>query len=431
MISQPRVTSLPSGLTRRLAVLALTEGALAGLIKTPFPNALLAKPIAFSMVPAQDPNTKMNGLNQLGWDLFRKLTDDNLFFSPTSIGLALAMAEMGARGDTGAQMRKILHSDPLKDQGGQDWRTVIDLLGAEKPGRQVRIASRLFGQQDYGFLPEYTSLLKQLFNAPLEEVDFRGNSEGARIHINKFILEQTRNRIKDLVPSGALTEDTRLVLVNAIHFKGDWLVPFAKNATLPAPFETTKGNSMFVPRMNCRGKFVIRETPYAECLEFPFEGYDRSVYFLLPKKRHGLAMVEKLTGSRDWNSLLFSSHDPEMVHFHLPRFKLESTLDISKVLQILGMTLAFNKNADFSGINGGKKPLKIDNILHKAVLEIDETGAVAVAATITRLLTAAPSPPKPREPRTFLVDQPFLVVITDKSTKGVLFLGRVVKPQSY
>ena len=120
-----------------------------------------------------------------------------------------------------------------------------------------------------------------------------------------------------------------------------------------------------------------------------------------------------------------------MVHFHLPRFKLESTLDISKVLQILGMTLAFNKNADFSGIIGGKKPLKIDNILHKAVLEIDETGAVAVAATITRLLTAAPSPPKPREPRTFLVDQPFLVVITDKSTKGVLFLGRVVKPQSY
>ncbi len=380
---------------------------------------------------SQEPSLKMktptDGLNQLGWELFGKLGTGDLFLSPSSIGLALAMAEQGARGETRDQMRKVLHLDGTQTDRDPGWRNIIDSLRAEKPGRQVSLANRLFGQKDYGFLAEYTTLLGKWFDAPLEEVDYQNELEKSRTRINTWVEEQTRNMIKDLVPKGALTPLARLVLVNAIHFKGEWLAPFEKGSTRPQPFETAPGKSITVDRMNKTGSYVTRSTAEAESLELPCKGGDRSVHFILPKKRHGLAGVEKNLTIKDLEELLFSGAQASYVKLGLPRFKLESSNTLNNGLIELGMPLAFVPKADFSGMHGGKEPLFIDQVIHKAVLVVDEKGAEAAAATaiMMRTLSARVDPPKE-----FLVDQPFLVAITDKTTKGILFLGRVATPKA-
>lgn len=404
-----------------------------GLIKMAIPSHGLARLEGCCSGPALEVSPKVNeaywsGLNQLGLDLFPKLSPKNLFLSPTSIGLALAMAEQGARGVTRSQMRKVLHLADSKEPEDSIWRGIITSLRAEKPGRQVLLANRLFGQKQYGFLREYTAQLEKGFDAPLEEVDYENNAEIARTRINLWVLEQTRNMIKDLVPKGAVTSLTRLVLVNAIHFKGDWLTPFEKDSTRPAPFETGGGNALTLDRMNRLGRYVLRATPGAESVELPCKANDRSVHFILPTKRHNLAAVEQQLTLAQWNTLLFSNSQAEQVALGIPKFKLESTEILNTALIGLGMSEAFGNQADFSGMNGGKEAIKIDTVIHKSVLVVDEKGAEAAAATA--IMMKSTSAPNPMKPKVFLVDQPFLVAITDKTTKGILFLGRVVKPQS-
>ena len=433
MTTSANRTLFRNRLSRRRAIIGLTGLGLGGLVKMAMPDEGMDCSVGCCSGPLLESRPKMNdayvaGLNQLGLDLFHKLSPKNLFLSPTSVGLALAMTEKGARGETRAQMRNILHMPTANESDVSGWRGIIDSLRAEKPGRQVRLANRLFGQKNYGFVADYTALLEKGFDAPLEEVDYEGDPEKARTRINLWVLEQTRNLIRDLVPVGALTPLTRLVLVNAIHFKGDWLSPFEKDSSRPAPFETGGGNSITVDRMNKVGRFVIRSTPEAESVELPCKGNDRSVHFILPKKRHTLASVEKQLTLAHWNTLLFSDSQFDQVALGLPKFKLESTEILNTALKGLGMSDAFGDQANFSGMNGGKEALRIDTVIHKSVLVVDEKGAEAAAATA--IMMRATSAPNPMKPKVFLVDQPFLVAITDKTTKGILFLGRVVKPQS-
>lgn len=387
--------------------------------------ALADSPPSRKLPPKMSAPTQ--SLNRLGWELFGKLSQEDLFLSPSSIGLALAMAEQGARGETRDQMRKVLHLGDYQNDVDPGWRAIIDSLRAEKPGRQVSLANRLFGQKDYGFLPEYTARLGKWFDAPLEEVDYQNSLEKSRSRINSWVEEQTRDMIKDLIPPGALTPMARLVLVNAIHFKGEWLAPFEKNSTREEPFETAPGKSITVSRMNKTGSYVTRATSTAEALELPCKGGDRSVHFILPKKRHGLAAVEKTITSEDLDTLLFAEAQPSRIKLGLPKFHLESNQTLNAGLISLGMPLAFVPKADFSGMNGGKEPLFIDAVIHKAVLVVDEKGAEAAAATAIMMRTLAARVDPPKE---FLVDQPFLVAITDKTTKGILFLGRVVTPKA-
>lgn len=420
--------------SRRRILAGITGLGLGQLVRMGIPFA--GVPLSGSLALADSPptrklppkmNTPTEGLNRLGWELFGKLSKDDLFLSPSSIGLALAMAEQGARGETREQMRKVLHLEGSQTDVDPGWRAIIDSLRAEKPGRQVSLANRLFGQKDYGFLPEYTARLGKWFDAPLEEVDYQNNLEKSRLRINTWVEEQTRDMIKDLVPTGALTPMARLVLVNAIHFKGEWVSPFEKNSTKSQPFEPAPGKTITVDRMNKTGTYVTRSTNEAESLELPCKGGDRGVHFILPKKRHGLAAVEKNITPEDLDTLLFGEARPEPVKLGLPKFKLESNQTLNGGLISLGMPLAFVPKADFSGMNGGKEPLFIDSVLHKAVLVVDEKGAEAAAATAIMMRTLSVRIDPPKE---FLVDQPFLVAITDKTTKGILFLGRVVTPKA-
>lgn len=388
--------------------------------------------IAYPCLPTLRGESKLtnqgipNSLNQSGWELFRTLPTGNVLISPTSIGLALAMTERGAKGQTAQEMRKVLHLENTTLSADPGFATLVNGLQAEKPGRQVRVANRLFGQKNYGFLPEFTTQLKDWFHAPLEEVDFINETEASRLRINGWVEDQTAKMIKDLIPSGVLSSLSRLVLANAIHFKGEWLSPFQKGSTHPAPFEKAPGQMVQVPRMSQKRRFTIRQTEDAEALEMPCKGNDRSVHFILPKTRMGLASVENKLNIESLDKLLFGEAPTEEVQLGLPKFKIESSQTLNQPLAQLGMPTAFsNTSADFSGMNGGKEPLKIDAVLHKAVLVVDELGAEAAAATAV-VIGLRSMPAKP--PRSFLVDQPFLVAISDKVTRSILFLGRVTEP---
>ncbi len=374
------------------------------------------------------PSSLSAATNQLGWELFRSLGAGNLFLSPASIALALAMTERGARGATREEMRKVLHLPSEQTESGSGWSQLVGALQAEKPGRQVRIANRLFGQKGYGFSQAFLKDLADGFQAPLEELDYASNPEACRARINEWVADQTRKMIKDLIPTGVLQPSTRLVLANAIHFKGDWLLPFSKSSTMLATFEVAKGESKKVERMRQKKRFVVRENDKAMVLEMPCKGGDRSVHFLLPKTRHGLAEVESALNLETLQTLLFAKKDAEEVGVGVPRFKVEVAKTLNGALSQLGMPTAFTDKADFSGMNDSKEPLKIDLILHKAVLAVDELGAEAAAATAVLM---APTSVPARPPREFLVDQPFLVAIVDKPTESILFLGRVSDPSKF
>ena len=364
--------------------------------------------------------------NGFGWSLLREQDPaKNAFLSPTSIAAALGMTACGAQGETREQMAKVLGfaaGDPSLDPA---WKELIGALRADKPGRQVQLANRLFGQSGYGFLPEFTARLNNGFDAPLEHVDF-GTPEPARARINAWVASQTRDMIKDLIPSGVLTPLTRLVLANAIHFKGDWVLPFTKSKTMELPFETAPGVFKKLPMMNQQGRFVLREDESATSLALDCKGADRSVVFVLPKKRHALAELESSFTLARLEELTSSSVAAQKVELRLPRFEVDTRFSLNDALKKLGMVRAFERGrAEFAGMNGGKEQLQIDAVLHKAVLKVDEQGAEAAAATAVAIgVRSAPSQPI----RRFVVDQPFLVAIRDHGTGGLLFLGRVREP---
>jgi len=368
----------------------------------------------------------VTGSNRFGFELLRQLEGGNSFVSPTSIAAALGMTALGAKGETLEQMAQVLHvpaGTPAMDAG---WKDLITGLVAEKPGRQVKLANRLFGHQGFTFLPDFTNRLASAFAAPMERVDY-SNPEAARNRINGWVEENTNQLIKDLIPSGVLTPLTRLVLANAIHFKGDWLLPFTKGATRPGQFHVSGDKVLTLPLMKQTGNFRLRENDSAEALELPCKGNDRSVVFVLPKARHGLAELEKGLNAGGLEKLISGNAPNQRVELVLPRFEVNTSLSLKKTLSALGMAKAFADGADFSGMSTEDKSLKIDEVVHKAVLKVDEQGAEAAAATgvVIGVRSALP----PREVRKFTVDQPFLVAIVDKATNAVLFMGRVREPK--
>ena len=385
---------------------------------TPGMGKLLAK------VPMQ---SIARGSNQFGWELLRQLDGKgNTFVSPTSIAAALGMTALGARGETLKEMSRVLHvpvGTPDLDAG---WKELIDALRANKPGRQVKLANRLFGQKGFAFLPTFTDRLASAFAAPMEVVDY-SNPEGARDRINGWVEDNTNQLIKNLIPSGVLTPLTRLVLANAIHFKGDWDSPFTKGATRPGRFQVTAGKSLTLPLMRRTGYFRLRENASAEALEMLCKGDDRSVLFIVPKKRHGLGALEKKLTPQTLDTLLADKVPAQRVELVLPRFEVNTTLSLKQSLAALGMPKAFANGANFTGMSEQDKTLKIDEVVHKAVLKVDEQGAEAAAAT--GVIVALASPPQEREPRRFVVDQPFLVAIRDLPSGALLFLGRVTEPK--
>ncbi len=371
------------------------------------------------------------GNSQFAVDLYGKLRNQpgNLFFSPSSISTALAMTYAGARGETADQMARVLHFPSPQDKLPEGFRWLHAALRpvAEKPGYRLNVANRLWGQQGYHFLPDFLAVTRDSFHAELAEVDFIGNTELARETINEWVEKQTQDKIKDLVTRGVLTDLTRLVLTNAIYFKGDWTRPFPKAATRDEIFQVSSDQTTTAPLMHKTDDFKFAAVDGLKALELPYGNGDLSTVVLLPDEIDGLSALEQKLSYESltrWTSGL----QKRKVQVFLPRFKLTSDFSLSTVLAAMGMPLAFDaKRADFTGIST-QEELYISAVLHKAFVDVNEEGTEAAAAT--GVVMAARAAMIPTEPPLFRADHPFVFLIVDNRTKSILFLGRVINPKA-
>ena len=370
----------------------------------------------------------VEGNNRFAVGLYAKLKDstsDNLFFSPYSLSTALAMTYAGAAGETGKQMAEVLRftvpESELHPAMGQLIRT---LLRKEK-GYQFRVANRLWGQKGYEFLPEFLKTTQNHYGAELGEVDFAHQTEDARRAINQWVEKETERKIKDLIPPGLLAQATRLVLTNAIYFKGNWQEQFDKEATQDAPFYVSAGKEVTVPMMHQIERFGYRAAEDMQILELPYADNALSMVVLLPKDKEGLAELEKRIAHDDLRDLTRGLR-PREVSVLLPRFTMTSQFSLKDVLQSMGMTLAFDEDkADFSRMSRSEQ-LFISAVVHKAFVDVNEEGTEAAAAT--GVIMAPTAAPVQEEPPVFRADHPFVFLIRDNRTGSILFMGRVVNP---
>jgi serpin B len=375
---------------------------------------------------APDTAAVVQGNNVFALDLFGRLRqkDGNLFFSPYSISNALAMTYAGARGQTAEQMATTLHFGLPAPRLHPAFGELIRHLNAGGKDRkyQLSVANALWGQKGYTFLPDFLRLTQDVYQGGLKEVDFV-RAEEARKTINRWVEEQTKDKIKDLIPEGALVPDTRLVLTNAIYFKAAWAEPFPAGATQKEDFHLGGGKKVQVPMMHTNEALRYRDGGTFHALELPYQGRELSMLVLLPKKADGLAELEKnLTSARldEW----LKGMKVHMVNMALPKFKITSQFSLKDVLSAMGMPLAFSMRADFSGMTTRER-LFIDKVLHKAFVDVNEKGTEAAAATAVVIRpTAAPNYAR----ADFRADHPFVFLIRENRTGSVLFLGRVADP---
>jgi len=401
-----------------------------------------APPLATTAAPAPlakpASTDELKGLakssNAFGLDFYGKVRSrkGNLVMSPFSLSTALAMTWAGARGETAAQMAKVLHLDGPVDRTLDLCGSLVASYGAPDQGVTVHIANRLFGEKTYAFEQPYLARLKSAFGAPIEPIDFKRGAEDGRKRINAWIEGETHGRINDLIPTSGVSERTRLALVNAIYFLGDWAAPFNKDHTAPAPFFTSKSEKKDVPTMHQQEHFHFAATDGVEVLEMPYQNGALAMDLVLPDAVDGLDAVEaRLTPAvfEQWMGAASSA----TVSVSLPRVEIAPAepLALADTLSALGMPLAFDAGkADFTGIGNAPNPeerLFLSKVVHKAFLKIDEKGTEAAAATAA-LPVAAGISRVALVPKEFRADHPFLFFLRDVRSGLVLFMGRVADP---
>ena len=391
--------------------------------------------------------------NQLAVDLHRQLAtgNENLCVSPYSIESALAMTFAGADGETRSEMARILHfpndasavpasfaslQHSLEEMNAKTAELVKQAKRFGGPSEPITlsIANRLFAQKGYDFRQAFLSLVKENYGAAFEPIDFIADSSGATQHINKWVADQTRNRIRDLIPAGALNETTRLALANALYLKASWADPFSEKTTKPEPFHVRGGTPVDIPIMRKTDKhFGYAKREGFTAVSLPYTGNDLQFLVLLPNEINGLhALESKLSAEMLAECAKLETRE---VDLHLPKFKIElPTIALAKNFEALGMKTAFDQprgSANFDRM-APRKPndyLYISQVFHKTFIAVDEKGTEAAAATAVAMMAATGlrSPPPP--PIEVKIDRPFIYSIQHVPSGVCLFLGRVTDPR--
>jgi len=381
-------------------------------------------------VPAADLAELVAGNSAFAFDLYQAIRGEegNLFYSPYSISLALAMTYAGARGDTEQQMSDTLHYSLPQGRlhpafNALDLELASRAEGVEgQDGRfRLNIANSIWGQTGYSFLPQFLDILAQNYGAGLRVLDFVNEPEDSRVTINDWVSDETEAKIEDLLPPHSITPATVLVLTNAIYFNAAWLHPFEEELTHDGTFNLLDGDQVTVPMMEQTEYFGYAEGEGYQAVELPYDGQELSMVILLPEA----GRFEEFTSALDSEAtaLILTDVSPQEVHLTMPRFAYESGFSLKETLAAMGMPAAF-AGADFSGMDGTRS-LFIDDVFHKAFVAVDEAGTEAAAATAVVVARAAPTPP-----REVTVDRPFVFMIRDIDTEAILFLGHVGNPSA-
>uniref|UniRef100_A0A665WQX8 Serpin B6 n=1 Tax=Echeneis naucrates TaxID=173247 RepID=A0A665WQX8_ECHNA len=367
--------------------------------------------------------------------LLSKLSDNdktaNVFFSPFSISSALAMVMLGARGNTATQMSECLKTSDSQDDIHTAFAQLLNELNKDSAPYALSVANRLYGEQSYKFVEEFLGSTRKHYNAELESVDFKNSYEAARLNINSWVESQTQGKIKDVLAQGVVDGMTRLVLVNAIYFKGNWNKQFNPDTTRDAQFKLNKNDAKPVKMMYQKTKFPLSFIPEANCqiLEMPYKGKELSMLIFLPTtiedNSTGLEKLEKeLTYENFVEWTRPDMMDDVEVSVGLPRFKMEEEYDMKNVLVSMGMVDAFDDGlSDFSGMSPAND-LVLSKVVHKAFVEVNEEGTEAAAATAAIMMLRCAL-----LPASFIADHPFLFFIRHNPSMNVLFAGRYCSPE--
>lgn len=379
---------------------------------------------ASSPTPTPDDTTASNAFTARIFTAVAKKAQGNVFLSPTSLRLALGMAYAGAAGKTAEEMATALDvdADPAKAAASARaeiaaWRA----LGGQDV--ELSVSSHLFGDRSVRFENAFLTLTRDGFGAPLEAVDFKGAAEPARARINAVVAQETHDKIRDLLPAGSVDALTRLVLTNAVYFKGQWTTKFDKESTRPEPFYAAGAEPpISAPTMHKTAQFKHGAADGVNLVELPYGKGDIAMVIVLPDARDGLPAV--VAGLSDksfvtWRSALVSDKD---LALSLPAFEMSFGGSMKGTLESLGMRQAFSDSADLSKMAKGEK-LSVSDVFHKTYVKVDESGTEAAAATGVVIGTRSI-----RLGDTLKVDHPFLFYLQDTKTGRVLFIGQVTSP---
>ena len=382
---------------------------------------------------AQDLRSLVRGNNAFALDLYQVLSngEGNLFYSPFSISQALAMTLAGAKGETERQMADTLQYELSQDR----LHTAFNALDRELASRgksprdeddhyfQLNVANATWGQQDYEFLTGFLDVLAENYGAGLRPLDFAGAPEEVRVRINDWISGETEEKIRDLLPPGAVDSRTRLVLTNAVYFNASWTWPFDKQLTQERPFHLPEGGRVEAPMMSETSKdfYGYAKGGGYQAVDVPYSLGEMSMTILLPDE----GTFQEFEDSLNAEALdrILDGIEIDYVTLTMPLFKFESQFDLGETLAEMGMPDAFGADADFSGMTGTRE-LRISKVVHKAFVSVDERGTEAAAATAVVVPTSGPT----KEPIPVTVDRPFIILIRDRATGTLLFLGRVMNP---
>ncbi len=386
-------------------------------------------PRAEPATAGDDLATLVDGNTAFAFELYRRAVDgntENLIFSPYSISLAFSMPYAGARGETERQMAATLRYLPQDrhhaafnalDQYLASLSEQPDPGGAEGDAFRLNIANAVWGQQGFPFEAAYLDTLARFYGAGLRAIDFANQPQQATDTINRWVAEQTAERITDLLPPGMIRPNTRLVLVNAIYFNASWLFPFNESMTEDGTFTRLDGSTVTTPLMRGSPRVAYAESDAWQAVSLPYVGRAVEMLVILPREGQFAAVESSL--SADMLADLRAQLGERDVTLTLPRWEFDSNLDLKELLQQMGMTAPFN-DADFSGIS--ERGLWIDAALHRGTITVDEEGTEAAAATAIVMAESAMMPAELR------ADRPFIYAIVERETGSILFLGRVMDP---
>tara|TARA_B100000609_G_C17223079_1_gene442263 strand:+ start:17644 stop:18891 length:1248 start_codon:yes stop_codon:yes gene_type:complete len=391
--------------------------------------------------PPQDPlpeieqsklNLAVKAKSEFAFKLYAQMKQgaQNVFLSPYSISTALTMAYAGANGETADEFKKVLgyNLDGAELHRANSW-LAIDLNNRGRFGNiQLHTANRLWGQKGYPFEQAFLDIMETDYLAGMAQIDFKSAPEAARAKINKWVEEATKDRIKDLFPSGSITNITKMVLANAIYFKGNWATQFEKNLTQKAPFYTNAEANIQVDMMkgdDIEAGMIIGQNGKPDVLSLPYKGEELSMLIVMPQ--HGkMEETENSLSLAKVQSWVDLTENTSKFTVGLPKFKLTQSWALGDILKKMGLIQAFDmEKADFTNIakreNTGEN-LFIQSVVHKAFVEVNEEGTEAAAATgISFGATSA-------APNSFIVDRPFIFMIYDRKTNNILFMGRIQDP---
>jgi len=391
-------------------------------------------PIPFTASP--EVKSTVDGNTAFALNLYQTLKDrpGNLFFSPYSISTALAITYAGARGQTESEMAKVFHFNFAATNPPVAFAALDARMNRIQRWSRITLttANSLWCQQDYRFTDPFLDLIHKFYRADARQVDFKHSATVAAREINGWVERETKGKLKDVIEPGQITELTRLVLCNAIYFKGKWQHQFEVSDTKPGAFHITTNETVTVPMMSQKAHFKLARSDDSsvELVELPYSGTDLSMIILLPQVEYlppdveqpGLPDLEsKLTADnlRAWLTKLDQANLHE-TWVALPRFTTTQSFELAKELKSLGMPSAFNENADFSGMDGTTN-LFVSDVIHKAFVEVNEAGTEATATTWVRVASRSMS-------GRFIVDHPFIFLIRENGSGSILFIGRIVDP---